>query len=181
MKKFPPLHPLTANALPPRPADDMPAYYLAVRTLCNAEIHIGLGTLILETFSESSNNGSALLVSSIEGNQSGTFGKVATIALLSGDTSFFEQVRFCISALGDKQGVNDLQWAVAYLKARLTGDGDIPPSPIASAVADAKNNHDKKTAIPAVAARDACRKLDLPLAPGARGKKRGGKSGKRVK
>ena len=77
-----------------------------------------------------------------------------------------------------KLNTEGIDWLCAYAEVQANSTESIPQAPHASTVANAKNKHDMKTAIPAVAARDACRKLNLPLAPGARGKKRGGKSGK---
>jgi len=172
MKTFPPLHPETAKALPPRLEYDMPILFYAVRSLYNAEIHIGLGMLIFETMSQiTSEETDSILPWIEEGRKNNLFGKIATVAMLYGDASFFEQVIYCSKAIRSGNGIDDVKWLGSYARARLDLDGDGSALPTASYVA-AKKNHDKKTAIPAVDARDACRKLKLPLAEGSRGKKR---------
>jgi hypothetical protein len=174
MKTFPPLHPETAKALPPRLEYDMPILFHLERSLYNAEIHIGLGMLIFETMSQitrAAEETDSVLPSIEEGRKNSLFGKIATVAMLYGDESFFEQVIYCSKAIRSGNGFDDLKWLGSYVRARLDGSLDGSALPTASVVAAIKN-HDKKTAIPAVDARDACRKLKLPLAEGSRGKKR---------
>jgi len=101
------------------------------------------------------------------------FTAVGGAALVSGDISFFSQVVHCLERVQSQNlDMNGLDWFAAYAEVQMNAGQNPPPPPAASVVADAKNNHDKKTAIPAVDARDACRKLKLPLAEGSRGKKR---------
>jgi hypothetical protein len=166
MKTFPPLQPLTERKLPTSP--DHGAKLMA-QTLYGAGIDSRLALLLpvaaCPPLGEDTNPQWAEAFR--------VFTAAAGAALVSGDISFFSQVVHCLERVQNQDlDMNGLDWFAAYAEVQMNAGQNPPPPPAASVVADAKNNHDKKTAIPAVNARDACRKLKLPLAEGSRGKKR---------
>jgi hypothetical protein len=166
MKNFPPLQPLTERKLPTSP--DHGAKLMA-QTLYGASIDPRLALLLpvaaCPPLGEDTNPQWAEAFRD--------FTAAAGAALVSGDISFFSQVVHCLERVQSQNlDMNGLDWFAAYAEVQMNAGQNPPPPPAASVVADAKNNHDKKTAIPAVDARDACRKLKLPLAEGSRGKKR---------
>jgi hypothetical protein len=186
MKTFPPLHESTQDALAPilefAPIDRLAQLSLAA---FNAEIAPGLAALMLFMKLDSAmktHPGDFLWlkktmppVFEVLGSLlDSVFGNVSAAAARAGDLSFFAQVSHCLerSKPGDPDAALNLAWLASYLTAcDGEGEGYLPQ---ASDVSAAFNAYDPKTVLPAKLATEACAKkaLSLPLAPGARGKKK---------
>lgn len=182
--KFPALHHLTLKAIPTPEGDAR-----AARATFGPDVHPALATLILALHT------AIHRPLEIEGEWApdidgmiAAFGKASTAALLTGDGSFFDQVRHCLSMATDPQSQADenLAWLAAHTAASVVNyappalppgtvrqwPAQLPPPP-ASLVMNAMNGFDSKTSLSASTARDACgrKALQLPLATGLRGRK----------
>jgi hypothetical protein len=173
MKTFPPLHPLVSAGLPAWPSGDLDEIRPCIRARFNAEIDTALGQLLLDLWeaADDLDEGMILALSEI-------FGRCATAAAITGDSSFFDQVSYCVSFGSREPDQNHLERNMtargAYLMAQLVAGKDamhLPPH--ASSVArmiDAEKGNPAGTTAPS-AVKDLCARqaVSLPLAEGKRG------------